>query len=229
FNYWVGAADTFVPNDAPSMSAADMAKHYANFDPGPKHPCQAGTNPAPLAASVFDNDTASNLANEPNNSASSFELTPNSSYSCISQSGASTGQLSWDNSTKRLTVAGSIFIDGNMTESQSATYTGSAVIELAGTFTLNGNSTALCATGPPCDYNNWQAGSANRSMLTIAPLASNANAVTFTDNQQTFQGSLWTQPSSSMTFVKNGVTVQGPISVGKFDATFNNAVLKPLP
>src|SRR5205807_1535990 len=34
FNYWVGAADTFVPNDAPSMSAADMAKHYANFDPG---------------------------------------------------------------------------------------------------------------------------------------------------------------------------------------------------
>ena len=32
-----------------------------------------------------------------------------------------------------------------------------------------------------------------------------------------------------MTFVKNGVTVEGPISVGSFDASFNNAVFKPLP
>jgi hypothetical protein len=32
-----------------------------------------------------------------------------------------------------------------------------------------------------------------------------------------------------MTFVKNGVTVEGPISIGSFDATFNNATFKPLP
>jgi hypothetical protein len=51
----------------------------------------------------------------------------------------------------------------------------------------------------------------------------------FTNNSQTFQGSLWTQPSSNMTFVKNGVTVEGPISIGSFDATFNNAAFKPLP
>jgi hypothetical protein len=29
--------------------------------------------------------------------------------------------------------------------------------------------------------------------------------------------------------VKNGVTVEGPISIGSFDATFNNATFKPLP
>jgi hypothetical protein len=66
-------------------------------------------------------------------------------------------------------------------------------------------------------------------MLTLVALKSNATAITFTDNSQTFQGSIWTQPSSSMTFVKNGVTVEGPISIGKFDASFNNAVFKPLP
>jgi len=229
FNYWVSTPDTFIQNDAPTLSASDMATNYAAFDPGPKHPCQAGTNPAPLAASVFDNDTASNLSNEPNNSGSTFELTPNSSYSCISQSGSGTGQLTWDNSTKRLTVNGSIFIDGSMTISQSATYTGTAVIELAGTFTINGNSTTLCATGPPCDFTSWQGSGAAKSMLTIAPLIANATAITFTNNSQTFQGSLWTQPSSAMTFVKNGVSVQGPISVGKFDSTFNNASIKPLP
>ena len=32
-----------------------------------------------------------------------------------------------------------------------------------------------------------------------------------------------------MTFQKNGVSVEGPISVGKFDATFNNASFKPMP
>ena len=165
----------------------------------------------------------------PKVSAPTFELTPNFSYSCISQSGAGTGRLGWDNTTKRLTLNGSIFIDGSMTISQSATYTGTAVIELAGTFTVNGNATTLCATGPPCDFNAWQGASANRSMLTIAPLAANTTAITFTNNTQTFQGSLWTQPSSAMTFQKNGVSVEGPMSVGRFDATFNNASFKPMP
>jgi hypothetical protein len=67
-------------------------------------------------------------------------------------------------------------------------------------------------------------------MLTLVALKSNsATAITFQNNSQTFQGSLWCQPSSSMTFVKNGVTVEGPIAIGKFDATFNNATFKPLP
>ena len=51
-------------------------------------------------------------------------------------------------------------------------------------------------------------------MLTLVALTSNTTSVTFMNNSQTFQGSLWCQPSSSMTFVKNGVTVEGPISIG---------------
>ena len=217
-HYYVTSADTFIPQSAPEQLAADVASDYANFDPGPNHPCATGG----LPASTFDNDATQNASNSP------FELAPASSYVCISQNGAGTGQLSWNNATKVLTVNGSVFLDGNLTISQSVTYSGTGVIEAAGTITFNGNSTTVCAESP-CDFNNWQGASGNNSMLTLVALKSNTNAITFTNNSQTFQGSLWCQPSSTMTFVKNGVTVEGPMSIGKFDATFNNATFKPLP
>jgi hypothetical protein len=67
-------------------------------------------------------------------------------------------------------------------------------------------------------------------MLTLVSLASsNSQAIHFTDNSQKFEGSLWTRPSSGMSFDKNGVDVQGPMSLGSFDASFNNATFEPLP
>jgi Tfp pilus assembly protein PilX len=236
FSYWVGKPDVWVANDAPAESAADIANDYAGFDPGPKHACQTGTTPSPLASSVFDNDTTQNA------SASSFELTPNSSYACISTSGVSKGYLIWNNGASSITVSGitvpsktlaingSIFFDGNMTISQSATYKGTAAIETAGSITFNGNSTQVCATSP-CNTSagSWQGSSTNTSMMTLTSLVSSGNGIQFTNNSQTFQGSLFTQPGASMTFVKNGVTIEGPMSIGSFDATFNNATLIPLP
>jgi hypothetical protein len=230
-NYWVKTPETFVLNDAPALSPAQAATKYATADPGPKHLCAAGNNPnPPLAASAFDNDTALNLTTEPNVTAASFELTPNFSYSCISQNGAAVGQLSWDNTTKQLTINGSIFFDGNLTISQSGTYTGTAAIEAAGTIVFNGNNLSLCAT-LPCNTssNAWQGSSGNNSMLTLVALAANTRAIVFQDNSQTFQGSLWTQPSSVVAFVKNTDIIEGPISVGGIDSVFNNATLIPLP
>jgi Tfp pilus assembly protein PilX len=234
YNYWVTTLDSFVSTAAPVATAADIASDYATFDPGPNHTCQTGVvSPGPpLADAAFDYAVAG--SGEPNLSGSStpggsFELVPNSSYSCISKNGSTVGQLTWNNTTKQLTVNGSVFIDGNITISQSATYTGSAVLEAAGTITFNGNSTQFCATSPPCSFTSWQGSSGNNSMLTLVALKTSATSIMFTDNAQTFQGSLWTQPSSTMTFVKNGVTVEGPISIGSFDATFNNASFKPLP
>jgi Tfp pilus assembly protein PilX len=230
FSYWVRNPDSFVANDAPSQTQAQIAQDYATFDPGPKNLCATG-GANRLADSAFDNDLALNLANEPNTSGAAFDLTPAASYSCVSRAGSSVGQLNWDATTKRLTINGSIFFDGNLVVSQSATYTGTAIIEVAGTVTFNGNGTALCATGPPCNtsLSAWQGSSGNNSMLTLASVKQNATAITFTNNAQTFQGSFWTQPSSSMTFVKNGVTVEGPMSIGSFDANFNNATFIPLP
>jgi Tfp pilus assembly protein PilX len=218
FNYWVTTLDSFISTAAPVATASDIAADYNAFDPGPKHACATGG----LPASTFDNDTTQNGTN------ASFELLPTSSYTCISQSGSSVGQLTWNNTTKQLTINGSVFLDGNLTISQSGTYTGTGVIEAAGTITFNGNSTQFCATSP-CSFTTWQGSSGNNSMLTLVALKASTTSITFTDNAQTFQGSLWTQPSSTMTFVKNGVTVEGPISIGSFDATFNNASFKPLP
>jgi hypothetical protein len=224
----VKTTDTWIPNESPSLTPAQMANNWATFDPGPKHPClvQAGS----LAASVFDNDTALNLPNEPNASAATFELTPNSSYTCISQNGASVGQLSWDAGTHTLTVNGSIFIDGNMTISSSAKYVGVAVIETAGTITFNGNNNSLCAESP-CNTaaNAWQGSSGNNSMLSLVSLVQGATAIDVTGNAQTFQGSLWTQPTALVNIDKNTTTIEGPMAIGSFTSSFNGANLIPFP
>jgi hypothetical protein len=221
FSYWVNKSETFVDNDAPGLTADDIATKYAEADPGPTHPCASGST---LSQTAFDNNGVQDT------SAATFELTPSTSYTCVSSSGSSVGQISWNATSKQLTVQGTLFFDGNVTISQSGTYTGTASLYAAGTITFNGNNTQLCATSP-CDtsVNAWQGSSSNKSMLTLVALKSNTTGITFTNNAQTFQGSLWTQPSSTVHFVKNGVTIEGPISVGSFDSTFNNASLKPLP
>jgi Tfp pilus assembly protein PilX len=244
YRYSAKNVGSYVSQQSPEETDTDMAADYAAFDPGPKHTCLTGvTTPGPpLADNVFDYSQAA--SGEPNLSGSgtsggSFELVPGSSYSCISKStnGASTGELTWNNGSstsggvaaKTLKVNGSIFIDGNLTISQSLTYTGTAVIEVSGTITINGNGTTICAVNTSCVFTNWQGSSGHNDMLTFVTLKKSAPSITFTNNSQTFQGSLWTQPSGGMTFVKNGVDIQGPMALGSFDATFNNATIEPLP
>jgi Tfp pilus assembly protein PilX len=229
-NYYVTTPDTFVPTEAPEMTPTEVAAAYTVADPGPKHPCASGG----LPSTAFDGDTTQNGTN------TTFELLPsNSTYTCVSQNGgAATGQLTWNGTgstwngvpPRTLWVSGRVFFDGNMTISSNGTYVGTGAIDVAGTITFNGNATTFCATSP-CNTSSgaWQGTSGNNSMLTLVALASSVTSIKFTDNSQTFQGSLWSQPSSTMTFVKNGVTVEGPMSIGKFDNSFNNAAFIPLP
>ena len=233
YRYSVKSTDTYIQNDAPDLSATQMQTNFQSFDPGPMHPCATGGT---LAATVFDNSIQSDLTKEPDASGSSFELTPSSSdYTCVSTSGSTVGQLSWNHLTQTLTVNGSIFIDGNITVSGTATYSGTAVLEAAGTITFLGNNQTFCAiyssSLKDCDFANWQGTSTNKSMLTLAALnvKKAAAAIVFTGNSESFQGSVWTPSSSSMSFSHNGVHLEGPISCGSFDSTFNNAVFEPLP
>jgi hypothetical protein len=53
--------------------------------------------------------------------------------------------------------------------------------------------------------------------------------MTLTNNNQTFQGSIWTQPTATLSFAGNNDTVEGPLSIGTLDTPSNNAALKPLP
>ena len=237
YPYYVNTTESFLQAAAPAETTSDIQNDYNTFDPGPKHPCLAGTSPAALASSAFDNDTTYN------SSAATFELAPSSSYACISQNGASAGYLIWNNSGSSITVSGvtvpahtlaingSIFIDGNLTISQSVTYTGTGVLEVAGTATLVNNSTNVCAESP-CNTNAsaWQGSSGNNSMLTLVSLVSNnSSAVTLGANSQIFQGSLWTQPSSGALLNGNSATVEGPMSLGTINLATNSASLKPLP
>jgi hypothetical protein len=233
FRYSVSNTDTYITNDAPDLSASQVQSNFQNFDPGPKHPCATGGT---LASTVFDNSIQSDLTKEPDASAASFELTPTSSdYTCVSQSGSSVGQLSWNHTTGVLTVNGSIFIDGNVTIASTATYTGTAILEAAGTITFTGNNQTVCnvysAVTKDCDFTHWQGSSTNKSMLTLAALnvKGAAAAINFAGNAESFQGSIWMPSTSQITFAKNGVHIEGPIAVGSFDATFNNAVFEPLP
>jgi hypothetical protein len=213
FSYWVHTTDTFVANEAPSETDSDIQNDYNTFSPGPMHNCTSGSVPG-----GFDTDQIKN------NSRSTFDLTPSSSYTCTTSS----GQLSWNNSTKILTIAGSIYFDGSMTISQSATYTGTAVIELSGSFSMTGNNLTLCAVSG-CSFTNWQGTSGNNSMLTIASVLASGTAISMTGNSEKLQASLWTQPTATMSLTANSSSLQGPISVGSISSSLNNTQIQPLP
>jgi hypothetical protein len=232
YRYSVQNTGVFIPQSDPERSDTQIASDYNTFDPGPKHACQTQTGS--LAASVFDSSLGG--ASEPDISGSTtngsaFELAPtNTDYVCVSQSGSGVGQLSWNHSTHVLTINGSIFFDSNLTISNNVTYAGTASIEVAGTITFQGNNLTVCAQNTSCLFTNWQGSSGNNDMLMLASVKKNASpAITFRDNAQTFQGALFTQPSSNITFAKNGDQTQGPMAVGSFDSTFNNATIQPLP
>jgi Tfp pilus assembly protein PilX len=253
YRYWVGTKDTFISQDAPTLTNAQIAQDYSTFDPGPKHACLAGTTPAPLAASAFDstvsaNEGSTNPLTLPDVSGSvtsgtAFNLTPSSSYACISQNGVGTGYLIWNNNSsgnitvsgvtvapKTLAINGSIFFDSNISITQSMYYTGTGIIEDAGSATMSGNNLFICAV-TNCSFSNWQGTSGNNQMLTLASLDVKNTGIGFTmsGNGEIFQGSLWSQPTAKLAFSGNGIAVQGPISIGLLDSTVNNVLIQPLP
>src|SRR5204863_7644000 len=116
---------------------SSMGEAYRTADLGPRAPCTTGSVPASAFPNKFD--TVSGVSDDDlNNSATpagtaAIDLTPNVSYSCRSRA----GELSWDNSTKKLRVQGTVFIDGSATISSSpsarATVTGRGALFLTGT------------------------------------------------------------------------------------------------
>lgn len=95
-------------------------------------------------------------------------LTPAGSYTCRKVvGGATTAELSWNSSTRTLTVRGVVFIDGSATVANGEInrYDGHASLYLSGTFVM-GNSTKLCAldNGSDCTFEGWDP---NTEMLVI--------------------------------------------------------------
>jgi len=154
------------------LPVADFPSWYVNSAPGPRQGCttQSGTVP------VFDNNTTWGSPDGPNGSVPGvFNLTPSATdYSCIVQSGSTVvGQLSWNHTTKTLTINGTIFIDGSATANYGYSniaiqYTGTGTIYLGGTLLLA--NTQLCATindaNTGCDFPNWD--SKSRFLVFVA-------------------------------------------------------------
>jgi Tfp pilus assembly protein PilX len=181
---------------------SDFATWYENAIPGPSQTCTTVSGTPP----TFDNDYPAR-----NNSiASVFDLTGAASYTCrVGPSGNPSGEISWNASTKVLTVAGTIYIDGSLKSTTTlATYNGQAVIYLSGTFLNNGK---ICAavSGSNCDFPSWNP---NTEMLTITTegnggQAGVGNGILMNNNSQ-FQGALYSTANIQFT---NNSRSDGPM------------------
>jgi hypothetical protein len=123
------------------------------------------------------------------------------------------GELSWNATTRVLTVSGTIYIDGSakFDNGQLNQYDGQAALYLSGTMYFNGK---MCGgvSGSNCDFNNWNP---NTEMLTIVTERAGVggsvaagNGVEFS-NGSSFQGALFAN-NGAVSFGNNAAS-DGPI------------------
>jgi Tfp pilus assembly protein PilX len=156
-NVWVqsGRLDSNPTSLSPPVPYFD--RWYLNASPGPFYPCISPSGPVP----VFDSPIASGSATDAekltymNNNQLAFNLTPTTSYTCRGVG----GELSWNATTKMLTVSGTIFIDGSAYIQNGAVneYNGQSTMYLTGTFFMKNSKLCggLNAGRTDCDYTNW--------------------------------------------------------------------------
>ena len=145
----VGVHASLITQSPPALSApaVDWDFWYANAAPGPRARCDASSGTVP----VFDNNTTRDRS-----VTTVTSLTPASSFSCrVGPAGSPTGELTWDAATRTLTVAGTIFIDGQVRidNGRVNTYRGQGVLYTSGAFSAT-NGTKLCAAvlATDCDF-----------------------------------------------------------------------------
>ena len=134
---------------------------YLNANPGPYFPCQTISGVAPLSPLTFDNiidpypgDTDAQKLVYQNNGAGTQDLTPGYDYRCQTTA----GELSWNNTTKTLTIKGTIFIDGSVYVQNGSInkYTGQGVIYLGGTLLIKNSSLCGAIYNGACDMRTLQ-------------------------------------------------------------------------
>jgi hypothetical protein len=139
----------------------------------------------------------------------------------------SIGELSWNATTKTLTVSGTIMIDGSAKVSNNAMngYNGQATLYLSGTLRLTGS---LCGkvSGSVCDTAGWIP---DYEMLMIVANGSggqvNSGDSIFMDNNNSYQGGLY---GVNAVEFGNNASVDGPI-VGSQIILANNLTTNSFP
>lgn len=198
---------------APTTSFADNAA-LASPGPGPGNTCQTKSGSYPDFASMTITST--------------FDLT-GATYECKTNA----GELSYDSSTRVLTVRGLIYFPGNLVANGNVAvrYQGIAAIYVAGTYEQA--QVALCAaiSGSSCDSTNWDTTS-NVLLFAVAgangtlPSPCTGAAASFT-NQTQFQGAVYADGTTNIC-ARNNSSLQGPSIANVQD--FDNSILyQPLP
>ncbi|MFL5960931.1 MAG: hypothetical protein ACJ75G_11785 [Gaiellaceae bacterium] len=197
---------------------------YTYASPGPLHGCDAATKTG--TPPTFDTNGVMDESVLPGGT---FNLTPTTSYTCRTAQ----GELSWNATTRTLTVYGTIFIDGSITASSSSsapiTYGGGTwstctttlpcdgVIYVSGTVYITGEK--LCAKvnagNTDCDWTNW-----NPNQRILVFLAhdqgtqsgvSNGQGIVVGPSQTSFQGGLYADYQVN---TGQGAATQGPLVSG---------------
>lgn len=185
-----------------SKPPVDLAGTATSANLGPAHGCSIGSVPWPGG---FDND-----ANHLNQSVGTIDIAPkNTTYDCkaLDASGNVVGELGWDGTT--LTVAGTIFIDANLSFGQleKVVYKGKATIYASGTITI-GQQTTICGVAD-CG-SDWNPNVNLLAWVAGAPCAANGAETDSMSiqNNSTLQGAIYTVCDYRE---GNSVTVWGPI------------------
>ncbi len=226
--WYVRQTDTPITATTPTT---DFPSWYLNASPGPKHVCDTTLTASPsLTATTnkFDSDSTMN------GTTAEFDLTPVSSYNCVT----STGTLSWNATTKLLTINGTIFFDGPVTSTNTAAmYHGKATVYVNGTYNISVNNSSLragCPSSPAapthrCAFSNtsseWVP---NNDNLLIITNKLNATAINLSANNIEFQGGLMCPSSSTMDLQGNNIILEGAFICGKF-IWGQNLTMMPLP
>ena len=137
------------------------------------------------------------------------------------------GELSWNATTKTLTVKGTIFIDGSAKISNATlnTYNGQAALYLSGTFRSTGS---LCgaASGSVCNFAGWNPNSELLTIITNGSGGQNNPGVGIQfDNNYSYQGGLF---ATNAVEFGNNVNIGGPI-VGSHIILSNNLTTNNFP
>jgi Tfp pilus assembly protein PilV len=202
---------------------ADFSFWYTNAKPGPTQACTTTTGTPP----AFEGSPAGGL----NNNAGTINLTPAASYSCkyydIPPNDTDLlGELSWNNTTKKLTVRGAIYIDGSAVVSNNTVneYDGLATLYLSGTFRIDGNA-QLCGgiAASNCDFTAWDPNTDNLGIIANGDDGS-GNSIVLA-NSARMQGSLY---ATKAVDVGSFAQYDGPMVAGTFKLA-NNIVTHEFP
>jgi hypothetical protein len=159
-NVYATTLDTSVPSGL-TPPTPKWDNWYLNSNPGPYFPCLTISGLAPLNPLTFDNPVDLNVADTDtqklafqNNNLATQDLTPGYDYRCQTNS----GELSWNNTTKLLTIKGTVYIDGSVQIQNGAVnrYTGQGVIYLGGTLFMKNSSLCGAIYNGGCDLRPLQ-------------------------------------------------------------------------